>query len=363
MTNIARTYHVSRIFRSTALARFSSILLSICIILVLGVLPAAAGPVPGTDEQNPNVNPLVRCEPTAVSANVGDTVTIDLYIQDVSNLYGLDFRVSYNPTIGQVVDQNMYIPGTQIQPLYSWTVPGFIIKQDTYLPSDIPPNCGVHCIWLAFTQLNPTPPANGSGPVARVTFLGLQPGTFPMNWINTALSAPGGIPITPVDRQACQVTFIDPMAVTLAGFDATAQPDHVLLAWETASELDNLGFNLYRGLSPDEPDLRQRCADSLDGAGAVRFRLYVARSPGPRLWDHVLLLARCHRHGQHGDAFWAGERDLLCTNGYRTRNDGGGQHTARNTAGGRVADHPGGELDALVVLAAEPEAEELNSGS
>lgn len=256
MTNIARTYHVSRIFRPTALARFSSILLSICIILVLGVLPAAAGPVPGTDEQNPNVNPLVRCEPTAVSANVGDTVTIDLYIQDVSNLYGLDFRVSYNPTIGQVVDQNMYIPGTQIQPLYSWTVPGFIIKQDTYLPSDIPPNCGVHCIWLAFTQLNPTPPANGSGPVARVTFLGLQPGTFPMNWINTALSAPGGIPITPVDRQACQVTFIDPMAVTLAGFDATAQPDHVLLAWETASELDNLGFNLYRGLSPDEPDLQ-----------------------------------------------------------------------------------------------------------
>lgn len=118
MTNIARTYHVSRIFRSTALARFSSILLSICIILVLGVLPAAAGPVPGTDEQNPNVNPLVRCEPTAVSANVGDTVTIDLYIQDVSNLYGLDFRVSYNPTIGQVVDQNMYIPGTQIQPLW-----------------------------------------------------------------------------------------------------------------------------------------------------------------------------------------------------------------------------------------------------
>ena len=43
----------------------------------------------------------------------------------------------------------------------------------------------------------------------------------------------------------------NPLAVTLATFTAEAQIDHVLVAWETASELDNRGFNLYRGTSPD----------------------------------------------------------------------------------------------------------------
>jgi hypothetical protein len=43
------------------------------------------------------------------------------------------------------------------------------------------------------------------------------------------------------------VTFnTTPTAVELAAFEATAQGNGVLLTWETASEIDNLGFNLYR---------------------------------------------------------------------------------------------------------------------
>ncbi len=45
-----------------------------------------------------------------------------------------------------------------------------------------------------------------------------------------------------------------PLAVTLAGFDAQAMLDHILLSWETVSEMDNAGFNLYRSASPDAPD-------------------------------------------------------------------------------------------------------------
>jgi hypothetical protein len=41
------------------------------------------------------------------------------------------------------------------------------------------------------------------------------------------------------------------LAVTLADFHAAQQGDAVLVTWETASELDNRGFNLYRGTSPD----------------------------------------------------------------------------------------------------------------
>ncbi len=42
-----------------------------------------------------------------------------------------------------------------------------------------------------------------------------------------------------------------PLAALLASFDARAQVDHVLVTWETVSEIDNAGFNLYRGLSAD----------------------------------------------------------------------------------------------------------------
>jgi uncharacterized repeat protein (TIGR01451 family) len=43
-----------------------------------------------------------------------------------------------------------------------------------------------------------------------------------------------------------------PVAVTLLYFRATPREDHVLVEWETANEVDNVGFNLYRG-STDAP--------------------------------------------------------------------------------------------------------------
>ncbi len=45
-----------------------------------------------------------------------------------------------------------------------------------------------------------------------------------------------------------QVTF-PPLAATLNSFSAEAQGDHIAVNWETVSELDNIGFNLYRSES------------------------------------------------------------------------------------------------------------------
>ena len=47
---------------------------------------------------------------------------------------------------------------------------------------------------------------------------------------------------------------LSPLAVTLADFSAVQQGDHVLVTWETNSELNNRGFNLYRGTSAAGPD-------------------------------------------------------------------------------------------------------------
>jgi hypothetical protein len=45
-----------------------------------------------------------------------------------------------------------------------------------------------------------------------------------------------------------------PLAVTLASFDAQAMIDHIQLSWETVSEMNNAGFNLYRSASPAGPE-------------------------------------------------------------------------------------------------------------
>ncbi len=42
--------------------------------------------------------------------------------------------------------------------------------------------------------------------------------------------------------------------MTLASFAAEAQANQVLVTWETVSEINNAGFNLYRGLSADGSD-------------------------------------------------------------------------------------------------------------
>ncbi len=47
-----------------------------------------------------------------------------------------------------------------------------------------------------------------------------------------------------------------PTAVNLGSFAVTHEDNHNLIAWETVSELHNLGFNLWRGVTPISPTLK-----------------------------------------------------------------------------------------------------------
>ena len=76
-----------------------------------------------------------------------------------------------------------------------------------------------------------------------------------------------------------------PTAVHVAEFSAQVEGDHVRLTWTTASEMTNLGFNLYRGATPAEPDVQLNSA------------LIVSQAPGTTggfiyTWeDHATLLS------------------------------------------------------------------------
>ncbi len=68
----------------------------------------------------------------------------------------------------------------------------------------------------------------------------------PNNW--TMSSTSQTMPTGPFD--------VTPTAVDLASFTASPLPGAVLLRWETAAEIDTLGFHLYRSLSPEGEALR-----------------------------------------------------------------------------------------------------------
>ena len=185
------------------------------ILLALVVTASVAGATAITAAQPaPNDDAIARCEPLNASGPYGQDLTVDIYIQNVVDLYGADVRWSFDTAIAQVVDADGNVPGTQIQPLYTFMVPGFIIKKEA--------DNVAGTVWYAATQLNPSPPVSGSGSLARVTFRANAPGSFPLLVTSAQLSKAGGIPI-PVTTMNCSVTF------TGAGRQRTRRLRHRLL--------------------------------------------------------------------------------------------------------------------------------------
>ena len=63
----------------------------------------------------------------------------------------------------------------------------------------------------------------------------------------------GGGTVTLSDIQVLGCPYEEPTAIELASFTAEVSGGTVTLAWETAAEIDNAGFNLYRAAAPDGP--------------------------------------------------------------------------------------------------------------
>jgi|GEM_PF-3205026 len=183
---------------------------------------------------------ISRCDPEWAWATTSEMATVCLYVQDVVGLYGADFELSFPGMVGiaSVVDEDGGMDGVQILPDTTWIPSGWV----------------THFNWADNTTgylhyanygLFPAPAIHDSGPVACMRFQATTPGEFYMTFSRTDLSTRDGfaIPNTP---HACRVSFYDPTAVTISRFFARPLPDAIRVKWETAQEIDNLGFNLYR---------------------------------------------------------------------------------------------------------------------
>lgn len=168
--------------------------------LVLGQL-SAKGVAAKPSAQGTTV---VRCEPSSVSGFTDQTLTVDLYIQDVIGLYGADLKATFDPDIGQIVDELSGSSGVQLLPLNSFLQPDYIARNEA--------DNVAGTFRYAATQAGRPGSVTGSGAVARIRFTALTAGTFTVTFTQAELSDRNGVSL-PNTTQSCTVTFEEPADV------------------------------------------------------------------------------------------------------------------------------------------------------
>lgn len=97
------------------------------------------------------------------------SLTFEVMAENVTDMFGAEFRLKYDPALLAVQDFNTEQEGLQIEP--GTLLPankGFVVANQV--------NEAEGTITFAVTLLRPAEPANGTGPLARVRFNKLQDG-------------------------------------------------------------------------------------------------------------------------------------------------------------------------------------------
>ena len=69
----------------------------------------------------------VRIDPPSAQLRIGESVTLDIVVADVQDLYGLDVRLAFDPAQVEVLDADPEKEGVQIQPGDS-LYPDFMVR-------------------------------------------------------------------------------------------------------------------------------------------------------------------------------------------------------------------------------------------
>lgn len=224
---------------------------SLCtwLVILLLLLPASAG-AQGLAPQSPDALPgvsLTRSAPTVQGCNF---VTVDIWINEVTSLYGADVRIRFDPALVQVVDQESAAAGTQIQPFNDFLKTDWVIRKNACNaldPADELCNdpAEVGTIWYAATALNPTPPVSGSGAIARITFRAVSAGVSPLTITYTKLSDREGVQIENIETDGdLDALPLAAPVVTITKESAEA----IHLNWPRVTDAGN--YRVYRAVEP-----------------------------------------------------------------------------------------------------------------
>lgn len=217
------------------LQQFARLAGLVALVMVLALtLESAAVQAQGTT--------TVAVSPLNTLTTVGSTATVNVNVTDYTNLYGADVRIQFDQSKLQVQDDDGSYPGVNV------TV-GPLLGSGTYFTQSKDADNSSGTIVFIITQFNPTPArsctAPCSGTLFTIHFTATAIGVAPVNITFQKLSTPNGIqiPATPINGL---VTIGAPTAATVTAFRGSVSDGAARLAWETGSEANLLGFNVWQ---------------------------------------------------------------------------------------------------------------------
>jgi len=149
----------------------------------------------------------VRFDPSSSTVVQGQSFTVDMYVENIGDLYGFETTIRFAPAILQVQDADGGTPGVQVA-LGSW-LPG-----TTHIVTNTVDNA-TGLISFAATLVAPEPALNGSGDLISIPFFASAPGTSALSFESLKM-VNSSAEVIPVDRTDGVVTVSSNQA-TLAG--------------------------------------------------------------------------------------------------------------------------------------------------
>ena len=104
---------------------------------------------------------VIKLIPQEERIQIHKETTVDLTVEQVSELYGAQILIRFDPTVLEVVDADPAKEGVQVQP-------GTLPSPDFIVQNMADNQAGT--IDYALTSLPPSKPSNGDGVIAHITF-------------------------------------------------------------------------------------------------------------------------------------------------------------------------------------------------
>jgi hypothetical protein len=112
---------------------------------------------------------LLRTDPARLEIGAGQVETLRIQLVNAQAVYGIDFQAAFNPAAVEVVDADAARSGVQMEA-------GMFPKPDFMVRNIVDNTNGT--LGYVVTQINPTPPASGTGIVLSIQFRGKVQGRF-----------------------------------------------------------------------------------------------------------------------------------------------------------------------------------------